>query len=57
LDLGRWWEWELWMVRQVGSDTLLGGCLFCLRDEALFIIHAGEVSTHIVDGLLEVGQD
>ena len=47
------------MVRQVGKDTLLGGYLFCLRDEALFIIHAdaGEVSTHIVDGLLEEGQD
>lgn len=45
------------MVRQEGKDPLLGGRLFCLRDEALFIIHAGEVSTHIVDGLLEVGQD
>ena len=30
---------------------------FCLRDEALFVIRAGEVSARVFHDLLEEGQD
>ncbi len=43
------------MEGQVEEDLLLQGCFLCLCNEALFVIGAGEVCTHVVNHLFEEG--